>query len=89
MEGKIFATAMITWKADKVLIESATLEEKVGKQKGSSVSSCYWLHLARQQDLQEEMKRDREDAEIWNTEKLNKLMDFLVQAIGNKIGKAF
>lgn len=69
---------VITWKADKVLIESATLEEKVGKQKGSSVSSCYWLHLTRQQlvGLQEE-KRDREDAEIWNTERLNKLMVFL------------
>lgn len=49
-----------TWKANKLPIESFTLEENVGKQNGNGVSSCYWLHLSRYQlaGLQEEMKKE-------------------------------
>lgn len=56
---------VITWETDKAPIEPVTLEEKVGNRM-VVVSFCSWLRLARQQliGLQEEMKRNREDAEM-------------------------
>lgn len=77
LQGKIFAKTIAcdNLEGRQNTTESVLLEEKVGKQKGR-VSSCYWLHLARQQlaGLQEEMKRNRETAEMWNIGRLDKLM---------------